>query len=78
PMPWMRRWRSVAWGTVLIFGLNLLRIVSLFYVMMYWPAFMDLAHGLIWQSIMVLSACLFVLFQMNAPAARSQPEPLRP
>jgi len=65
PMPWRRRLRSLLYGTVLIFSLNLLRIISLFHVALRRPEWMDIAHGLIWQSVMVLAAFIFVLIWME-------------
>ena len=66
PMSWRRRLRSLVLGSVLIYSLNLARIVSLFHIMLSKPEWLDLAHGLIWQSIMVLSALGFVLYWMHS------------
>ncbi len=75
PMALARRLRSMAYGTLLIFGLNLVRIVTLFHLVLRRPEWFEVAHGLVWQSIMVLAAALFVLVQLSPdeapPAARS-------
>lgn len=74
PMSWSRRARAMLSGTVLIFGLNLLRIVSMFHLVRWRPEWFDVVHGLIWQSVMVLSAGLFVLARFeSAPAHRLSP-----
>lgn len=77
PMAAARRLRSMAYGTLLIFGLNLVRIVTLFHLVMKRPEWFEVAHGLVWQSIMVLAAVLFVLVQLSpdepTPAARPSP-----
>ena len=77
PMAVARRLRSIAYGTLLIFGLNLVRIVTLFHLVMKRPEWFEVAHGLVWQSIMVLAAVLFVLVQFSpeepSPAAGSTP-----
>lgn len=70
PMPWRRRVRSLVWGTVLIFSLNILRIVSLFHIALFRPGWFEIAHGLVWQSGMVLAAALFVLTWLEEPAPR--------
>lgn len=70
PMPLAHRLRSMAYGTLLIFGLNLLRIVSIFHLVLRRPEWFELAHGLVWQSIMVLAAALFVLVRLSPDEAR--------
>lgn len=69
PDPWRRRVRGLALGTALIFVLNLLRIVTMFHVVIHRPEWFDLAHGLIWQSVMVLSAAVFVLWHVEGSRA---------
>lgn len=65
PAPVMRRIRGFVYGTLLIFSLNLLRIVSLFFWALIKPAWFHVAHGMIWQTIMLLSALVFVLIWME-------------
>ena len=67
PMPWRGRLRNMAYGTLLIYGLNLARIVTLFQLARTQPQWFDLAHGLVWQSIMVLAAAGFVLVRLPTP-----------
>ena len=66
PDSWRRRLRAILYGTALIFTLNLVRIVSMLHIVIARPEWFDLAHGLVWQSIMVLSAAVFVLVQLEA------------
>ena len=73
PMPRRRRWQGLLWGTLLLLVANLARIVSLFHIAMIRMDWFDVAHGVIWQSVMVLLAGAFVLGWTNprrAPAAR--------
>ncbi len=42
-------------GLPLLFLLNLIRVVSLFYVSTYFKNYMDTAHLLIWQPLMILA-----------------------
>jgi exosortase family protein XrtM len=77
PNSWRRRLRAILYGTVLIFTLNLIRIVSMLHIVIARPQWFDIAHGLVWQSIMVLSAAVFVLAQMeftpDANITKTQP-----
>jgi exosortase family protein XrtM len=75
PAPAKRRLLGVLWGTILVFGLNQLRIVSLFLVALHRPDWFDMAHGTIWQTVMVAAGAVFVLVWMRperlAPAETS-------
>ena len=53
---------GMALGIVIIGGLNIVRLISLFYVGTYIPQHLDVAHLLVWQGIMVLSVVLLWLF----------------
>lgn len=49
-------------GVVFIGGLNVIRLVSLFYIGSYAPEQLDLFHLLIWQGVMILSVVMLWLF----------------
>jgi exosortase H (IPTLxxWG-CTERM-specific) len=49
-------------GFPAIFIINLVRMVSLFYIGAYLPQFFEAAHLLFWQSLMIASAVLIWLF----------------
>lgn len=49
-------------GLAIIALLNLVRMVSLYYIGAYFPQQLDIAHLLIWQGIMVLSVVILWLF----------------
>ena len=68
PVPARRRMAGVLYGTLLIMGLNLIRIVSLFHLAMKKPEWFELAHVMIWQSAMVLAAIAFVVIWMDPRA----------
>jgi exosortase/archaeosortase family protein len=53
---------GIAIGIVALFALNLVRTVSLFYIGAHFPDFLDTAHVLIWQSVMILAAIALWLF----------------
>ncbi len=45
-------------GAFVIFSLNLIRVVSLMYIGRYFPSFFEMAHLLIWQSLVIFAALL--------------------
>lgn len=47
---------GIAMGIAVLFVLNLVRTVSLFYIGSHFPDFLETAHVLIWQSVMILAA----------------------
>ncbi len=51
-----------ALGTVIMLVLNFVRTTSLFYIGSAFPGFLDVAHYLIWQSLMILAAIFLWLF----------------
>lgn len=46
-------------GLVALFALNLVRTFSLFHIGSAFPSFLDTAHFLLWQSVMILAALIF-------------------
>lgn len=60
--PWRAKLIGVGLGCVGIGGLNIVRLVSLFYIGTYAPDQLDLFHLLIWQGVMVLSVVMLWLF----------------
>ena len=60
PASWAARGIGVGLGFVAIQVINLVRVVSLFWVGRHYPAIFQASHGLVWQSIVVL--CGVVLF----------------
>ena len=60
PSPWTRRLLGVLAGTVAIFGANLIRLVNLVVVAKFFPAWLEIFHIYIWQTLIVMIA--FALF----------------
>lgn len=50
--------KGFALGASLILSLNLIRVVSLMYIGRYFPSFFEVAHLLIWQSLIIFAALL--------------------
>ena len=50
--------KGVLLGTSVIFSLNLIRVVSLMIIGRFFPSFFEIAHLLIWQSLIIFAALL--------------------
>ena len=61
PAPWVRRLLGLAAGFVAIQLINLVRVVSLFWIGAHRPALFTLSHTVLWQSIVVLCGVLLFL-----------------
>jgi exosortase H (IPTLxxWG-CTERM-specific) len=53
---------GIAMGMPIIFLINLIRVVSLFYIGLYFPDVFDMAHHVFWQCLMIFSAVVLWLF----------------
>ena len=62
PMAWRRKSAGVVLGCLLLYALNLLRIVSLYYLSVLRPGWFNLFHVAVWQAVIVLSGWLFFMF----------------
>jgi exosortase H (IPTLxxWG-CTERM-specific) len=56
PVAWRRKLPGVAIGVALLALLNLVRVVSLFLVGVYFPRVFELTHAEIWQTCFILAA----------------------
>ena len=63
---------GVALGLLVIGGLNLVRLVSLFYVGTYMPQHLDVAHLVVWQGVMVLSVVVLWLYWVQRSSGRAR------
>jgi len=61
PAPWRRRLLGLAAGFAAIQAINLLRVVSLFWIGAHRPAMFNASHTVLWQSIVVLCGVLLFL-----------------
>jgi exosortase H (IPTLxxWG-CTERM-specific) len=62
PAPWRRRLYGLVAGFAAIQVLNLVRVVSLFWIGAHRPAFFSSSHTVLWQSAIVLFSVLLFLF----------------
>ena len=61
PAPFLYKLIGLAWGFVAIQGMNLLRIISLFYLGQWSQELFDWAHLYIWQALIMLDALVVFL-----------------
>ena len=59
PVPWLSRLLAAAAGTFLLALLNLIRVMSLFLVRLYYPKAFDVMHLDVWQALFIFLAILF-------------------
>jgi len=70
PMQWRHRWAGIAAGIVFVYLLNIVRIVSLFYIATYRPDLFDHAHATLWQTAVILGAAAFFFIWVDQVATR--------
>jgi exosortase H (IPTLxxWG-CTERM-specific) len=73
PAPWKRRLIGLALGFAAIQLINLVRVVSLFWIGAHRPALFSASHTVLWQSAVVL--CGVLLFLLWASREQRRPAP---
>ena len=71
PAPWKRRLVGLLLGFAAIQAINLVRVVSLFWIGAHRPALFSSSHTVLWQSIVVL--CGVLLFLLWASREQRRP-----
>ena len=71
PAPWKRRLLGLLLGFAAIQAINLVRVVSLFWIGAHRPALFSSSHTVLWQSIVVL--CGVLLFLLWASREQRRP-----
>ena len=61
PAPWLYKLKGLMWGFLAIQGMNLLRIISLFYLGQWSRELFDWAHLYVWQALIMLDALVVFL-----------------
>ena len=70
PAYWKAKATGIGLGILILSALNLVRIVSLVYIGLYLPQWLDIAHNVIWQSAMILAGILIWLFWLKSRMQR--------
>jgi exosortase H (IPTLxxWG-CTERM-specific) len=73
PAPWRRRLVGLIVGFAAIQALNLIRVVSLFWIGEHRPALFSSSHTVLWQSIVVLFGVVLFLIWASGSAPRAAP-----
>jgi exosortase H (IPTLxxWG-CTERM-specific) len=74
PASWRQRLAGFFLGFALIEGVNLIRVVSLFWIGAHRPRWFGSAHTLVWQSLVVLAGVgIFVLWASIVTQKRPRP-----
>jgi exosortase H (IPTLxxWG-CTERM-specific) len=59
PMSWKKKILGLVLGAIVLALLNLVRIISLFFIGAYYPSAFDMMHGEVWQALFILLALVF-------------------
>ncbi len=62
PAPWLQKLKGLALGSLALHALNLLRIITLYYLGQYNRAWFDFAHLYLWESLIVLDTLAIFWF----------------
>ncbi|HAL47106.1 MAG: hypothetical protein FI707_10990 [SAR202 cluster bacterium] len=65
PSPMKSKGFGLLLGAVVLTAVNLFRIMSLFWIGSNYPEYLDIAHLLVWQSVIILLAILLWLFWVD-------------
>lgn len=75
PSSWTYKLLGLLWGFIAIQGINLVRIVSLFYLGQWNYTWFEWAHLYIWQALIMLDALIvFLIWVRYLPSADSMSE----
>lgn len=64
-MPWRRRLAGLGLGILLVFCLNQVRLLTLFYVYRSEPSLFNLLHGTVGPIVLILCVALYALYWMG-------------
>ena len=71
PTTWRARLFGSAIGVVGLFAVNVVRLVSLYYIGVHWPDALETVHQLVWQSLVILIAVgLWLVWAGRVPLVR--------
>jgi len=72
PAPWKHKLIGIGLGFVAIQTLNLVRIISLYYLHIWSPVWFDWFHLYLWQALIILDALVFWLIWLRYLPRRTQ------
>lgn len=65
PVPARRKWRGLLIGCAALLALNLVRILSLYYIGVHLPRFFDVMHHDVWQGFFIFLGFIFWMAWAN-------------
>ena len=75
PAPWISKLYGLFFGFVAIQTLNIVRIISLFYLLQWDKEWFEWAHLYLWQALIILDALIvFIIWVRMLPEAEEEPE----
>jgi len=76
PAPWKRKLVGLAIGVVAVQGLNVIRVISLFYIGQWNLAIFEFAHRYVWQALIMLDVLIvWLLWVRTLPRVAPEPVP---
>jgi exosortase/archaeosortase family protein len=72
PASWRARLSGCIVGVCVLFVVNVVRLVSLYYVGVHWPSVLDAVHQVVWQSLVI--AIVVAMWLLWAGRASRRPE----
>src|SRR5215475_3577480 len=76
PASWQRKLTGLAIGIAAVQGLNIIRVISLFYLGQWSFAVFEFAHRYVWQALIMLDVLIvWLLWVRTLPRATAQPVP---
>jgi exosortase H (IPTLxxWG-CTERM-specific) len=76
PAPWVHRVWGVVMGFVAVQGLNVVRVISLFYLGQWNQQAFDFAHTYLWQALIMLDVLVFWLYWVKVSTRNTKPSAL--
>ncbi len=74
PAPWLYRLKGLFWGFLAIQSLNMVRIISLFYLLQWDRNWFEFFHLYLWQALIILDALVVWLIWLRYLPKRSGSE----
>ena len=68
PTAWKSKGKGLLLGATVLTSVNLVRIMSLFWIGSNYPRYLDVAHLLVWQTLIILLAIVLWLFWVDRMA----------
>ena len=76
PAPWKRKLVGLAVGVVAVQGLNVVRVISLFYIGQWSLPIFEFAHRYVWQALIMLDVLIvWLLWVRTLPRVAPEPVP---